>query len=118
MKVSLISETEIAVSALNQPGLEGAALDSVQLLACAIASCTHVTLATYGERFDTSADDMHIIVKWHLGSGPKRVEAVNLDVHWPSLPESRLDAATRAAKHCTLHATLSHGAEVDTFVDH
>lgn len=117
MKVYVKSETAISVAAINEPGLEGDALDSVQLLACSIASCTYATLATYGQRFDANGDDMRIDVGWKMGTGPKRVESMSLDVHWPSLPESRLDAATRAAKHCTIHASLSHGVDVDTFVD-
>ena len=115
------SETELTLRQIGRSGLTlpaDAHLDAVQLLACALGSCTWTTMATYGERFDTSADDIEIRVRWALGEGPKRVASMSLDIRWPSLPESRLDAATRAAKHCTIHATLSHGCEVDAFVDH
>jgi uncharacterized OsmC-like protein len=111
-----ITLTEIGAGGLRIDG--DLMLDSVQLLACSIASCTWTTLATYGARFDASAQDMSITVRWSMGDKPKRVATMALDVSWPSLPDSRLDAATRAARHCTIHATLAQGVEVDTFVDH
>lgn len=121
MVISEVGESGLTLRRIGAAGLETPAtthLDAVHLLACALGSCTWTTLATYGERFDTSADDVEIKVRWALGDGPKRVASMSLDITWPSLPESRLDAATRAARHCTIHATLSHSCEVDVFVDH
>ncbi len=120
MLIENLAETELTLRQIGQDGLvlpPGAHLDAVQLLACALGSCTWTTMSTYGERFDTSAQDIEIRVRWALGEAPKRVAKMSLDIRWPSLPESRLDAATRAARHCTIHATLSHGCEVDAFVD-
>lgn len=121
MKVESADDGHLTLTGFNSPGLaapEGLVLDSIQLLAAALASCTWTTLATYGERFDADATDISIAVRWSLAQQPKRVGRMDLDVSWPSLPTSRLDAATRAARFCTLHATLTHGAEVETFVDH
>ena len=119
MQVSNINADAITVTEIGAPGLVAdGELDSVQLLACSIASCTWTTLSTYGMRFDADAADAAITVRWSMADKPKRVGTMSLDVSWPSLPDSRLDAATRAARHCTIHATLAHGVEVDTFVDH
>jgi uncharacterized OsmC-like protein len=121
MLISDVAQSGLTLRQIGAVGMQMPAqthLDAVQLLACALASCTWTTLATYGERFDTSADDIEIKVRWALGDGPKRVATMSLDISWPSLLESRLDAATRAARHCTIHATLTHGCEVDAFVDH
>jgi uncharacterized OsmC-like protein len=120
MVISDIAESGLTIRQVGAAGLQipdDSHLDAVQLLACALGSCTWATLATYGQRFDRSADDIEIKVRWALGDGPKRVATMSLDISWPSLPESRLDAATRAARHCTIHATLAHGCEVDAFVD-
>jgi len=120
MVISDVAEFGLTIRQIGTAGMQMPAethLDAVQLLACALGSCTWTTLSTYGERFDTSADDVEIKVRWAMGDGPKRVASMSLDISWPSLPESRLDAATRAARHCTIHATLSHGCEVDAFVD-
>ena len=57
-------------------------------------------------------------VQMTVDGRPKRVTAITVDVKWPSLPESRLDAATRAARHCTMHATLGDVVEIDVLVDH
>ncbi|MEM7404468.1 MAG: OsmC family protein [Pseudomonadota bacterium] len=120
MNIESVEEQALVLSDVGAAGLrvpENVSLDSIQLLAAAVASCTWTTLATYGERFGAGANDIRIAVRWSLADQPKRVARMDLDVTWPSLPASRLDAATRAARYCTLHATLTHGAEVETFVD-
>ncbi len=119
MKVEVESENQIRISALHEPGIgEEPFVDAIGLLGCALAQCTFGVLRQYGERLGLEGDDLNVVVKWEMTDGPKRVGAMSIDVNWPSLPESRLDAATRAARHCPVHSSFTRGMEVDVFVDH
>ena len=112
-------EREVRISQLHEPGVPAEPfVDSVGLLACALAQCTFTVLKTYGERLSLDGADVSVVIRWQMATGPKRVGGMSMDVHWPSLPESRLDAATRAAKHCPVHHSLAHEMDVDVFVDH
>ena len=122
MKVHVKSETEIELTKLHQDGFDIVADDpalhfgSMQMFASSIAMCTFSVLASYGRRFDAESDDITIGLTWAYAERPYRMEVLAMDISWPQLPESRLDAATRAARHCTLHNTLQHGLEVETMV--
>jgi len=122
MKIRLLGEAELEVSELDSaaldvdPGASGQAFGSMQMFICGVVLCTHGVLFRYGDRFGISTGDLCVRAKWRYGDRPARISAVEMKVIWPSLPESRLDAATRAAHQCTLHNTLRHEAEVDTLV--
>ncbi|MBT6273219.1 MAG: hypothetical protein HOI95_03700 [Chromatiales bacterium] len=119
VKVEIEAEDKVRVSSLHESGIAAEPfVDSIALLACALAQCTFGVLRTYGERMDLDGHDMVFVVSWVLVPGPKRVGKMSMDVHWPSLPDSRLDAATRAARHCPVHNTLTREMDVDVFVDH
>ena len=124
MRIHIRSETEVDLSQLHEAGFEvsseesAPAFGAMQMFAAAVAMCTHAVLASYGQRCGAPADGIRIRVRWRYAERPKRIESLDMDVRWPQLPDSRLDAATRAAHQCTLHNTLGHGVEVSTLVDH
>jgi len=124
MRIELISDIEIVLSQLDADGFDitPAAPElyfgSMQMFVTSVGMCTFSVLKSYGQRFGTSAADIAITLKWTYGERPYRIAEIDMRVHWPQLPPSRLDAATRAAHHCTLHNTLRHGAEVTTLVEH
>jgi uncharacterized OsmC-like protein len=125
MEIHIVSATEIKLYRLQESGFTIHADDpelhfgSIQMFITSLAQCTFSVLASYGERFGTSADDITIRMQWTYAERPRRrIAAISMQVHWPSLPESRLDAATRAARYCTLHNTLQEGLEAETLVTH
>ena len=118
MRVEIVDDYTLEVTGLDESGVPAEPrVNAVQLLGLALAQCTYTVLATYGERLNVSASGIRIALKMTPQEAPKRISAISMDVRWPDLPESRLDAATRAARHCTVHATLSPGVEVDVLVD-
>ncbi len=124
MKIELRGDTEIVLTELHTDGFDviPAAPElhfgSMQMFVTSVAMCTFSVLASYGQRFGTSADDITMTLKWAYAERPYRIAEIDLQVRWPRLPASRLDAATRAAHHCTLHNTLREGSEVATLVEH
>jgi hypothetical protein len=61
-----------------------------------------------GDARGYALDDLVLEVSWTFAEKPHRVETLALDISWPSLPASRLEAAKRAAALCTVHVTLEH----------
>lgn len=124
MKIQLRSETEIALSHFHRDGFDVGPIDpqlqfgSMQLFMTSIGMCTFSVLASYGERLNTSAEEITIVMKWAYAERPYRIADIDMRIHWPQLPESRLDAATRAAHQCTLHNTLRHELEITALVEH
>ena len=123
MKIKIRNATEMELSELHRQGFDILSDDqdtgfgSMQMFTASVALCTFSVLAAYGQRFDAGAEDIVIRLIWHYAERPYRIADIDMKIHWPSLPESRLDAATRAAHHCTLHNTLQQCVEIDTLVD-
>jgi uncharacterized OsmC-like protein len=95
---------------------EGVVLSPFHLLAASLAWCTWSVLAGWSGRARMSADELEVEVRWEFGGDPVRVAAMALDVVWPGLPAARLEAARRAAGHCTVHQTLEVGSALTTRV--
>lgn len=123
MQIQLHAETDIELSRLHEPDFDVSSDDPEQhfsataMFATSLAMCTFAVLAAYGERAGAGVENLTMRLRWRYGEKPHRIEHVSMDVRWPELPESRLDAAMRAAATCTLHRTLEHSVEVDTMID-
>ncbi len=121
MQIRLYGEEDLFIDAFHEPGMnvntEGDAhFGALQMFATSLASCTYAVLASYGERIDVGADGLSMRITWRYVEKPFRVGEINMDIRWPGLPESRLDAAQRAAAMCTLHNTLKDCVEIETQV--
>jgi uncharacterized OsmC-like protein len=91
-------------------------LSPFHLLAASLAMCTWSVLAAWAGHAGLSGEGLELAVSWQLGGDPVRVADVALEIEWPGLPAGRRAAAVRAARHCTIHHTLEHGARVTTRV--
>ncbi len=91
-----------------------AGLSPFHLLAAALATCTYSVLLGWAQHAELGLEDLEIGVTWEIGEDPVRVTGMDMEIHWPTLPPDRRDAAVRAAAHCTVHHTLSHPTPVET----
>ena len=123
MIIHQYSDTDIAISRLHEAGFDIQAEDpaahfgGVCLLVTSLAWCTYSVLASYAQRIDVPVEDMTMRLKWRLAQKPTRIAAIDMQVRWPQLPESRLDAAMRAAALCTVHNTLKDSVEIETLIE-
>ena len=123
MRIHIKTSAALDLSYLHEGGFDIVSDDpeidfgAMQMFVTSIAQCTFAVLATYGERFGASAEDISMGVTWKYAESPHRIGGIEMDIRWPQLPESRLDAATRVAHQCTLHNTLRHSMEIDTMVE-
>lgn len=91
-----------------------AGLSPFHLLAASLATCTYSVLHGWAQHAGLGLEDLEIGVTWEIGEDPVRVTGMDMEIHWPTLPAARRDAAVRAAAHCTVHHTLSHPTPVET----
>ncbi len=123
MKILMTGESDLVLSHFEEPtfdvevesGVE-VPFSAMQMFATSLGHCTASVMASYGERFDVGIEDLSVRVSWSDTEEPYRIDAISMTLDWPSLPESRIEAARRAAKQCTIHNTLHHPPEIETRV--
>lgn len=92
---------------------EGSPLSPYHMLAGSLASCTMLTVNSWAEQVGIDTSRLAIHISWtNAEERPARIERVEMDLHWPGLPEERVRAAERAADLCPIHATLGRGTEI------
>lgn len=122
MKLLLHGPTELEVVELGSAGhlhVEGDAggegFGPLQMLAASLALCTASVMISYDEGVArVGVDGLSVRVRWSYGD--RRVDAMEMDIVWPALPEKRLEPARRAAASCTVHRTLHDPPRVTTTV--
>lgn len=124
MKLELSRSTELELSELASPGFhlhgdaEGEGFAALQMFAASIALCSASVLVGYAEQvLHVPVDPLRITTRWDYADEPYRVARVELNVHWPGLPESRREAVRRAVESCTIHRTLEHPPELISRVE-
>lgn len=117
MLLTIINDTHIRLDIDGQDELEidGGALGPLQMLACSLALCTAATLHEYATTAQFRVEPFALDVRWRVAERPSRIERFDLQVlAGPHVPPDRQAALLRAAEQCTVHTTLSRGAQVVT----
>lgn len=117
MKITLLSEDAIRLEpTTGQMTIEASSAEQsyspFHMLASSLAYCTFSVMYSWATHVGLVADDLTIEVRWTFGDDPHRVDRIDLQFAWPSLPARRLDAARRVAEMCTVHATLQHPPKI------
>jgi uncharacterized OsmC-like protein len=87
------------------------------MIGSALATCTFSVLQSWADHAGLQTEDMRLHVAWDFGEDPQRLTNIRMDIEWPSLPDARRLAATRAASHCTVHAILTQPPRIETVVN-
>jgi|GEM_PF-7003964 len=83
------------------------------LMAGSLGICTAMTVGGWAQRARLDAADLRVTVRWTTADErPARVDRYEIEMHWPTLPADRVEAAARAADGCPIHATLARAAEI------
>ena len=123
MKIIMRSEENLEFRQFNESGFDIESLapefhySALQMFATSLAMCTYSVLFAYAEQVKTSANSLVISVNWTYAKDSARVNNINMNIQWPALPSSRLNAAQRAASLCTLHQTLENPPHIVTKVE-
>jgi uncharacterized OsmC-like protein len=124
MKLNLPALTELELSELSLPGfvLEGDAggegFGALQMFAASATLCAASVLVHYAEHvLHVGYEQLSLGTRWSYTEDNRRVDRIELVVHWANLPENRRDAVRRAVETCTIHHTLEHPPELLTRVE-
>jgi putative redox protein len=117
VKIILLSEERIQLDATPGPlTVEAASAEMVyspfHMMASGLATCIFSILQSWASNTKLPANDLQIEIGWEFADAPKRVGRYEVEMIWPSLPESRRAAALRAASLCPVHKTLEHPPEI------
>jgi uncharacterized OsmC-like protein len=113
VKITLLSDDAVRLEPIPGP-MTIEALSAEQsyspfhMMASALAYCTFSVMYAWAQNANLEGSDLVIDVRWEFGDQPHRVARYDVRFTWPSLPETRLEAARRVAEMCTVHATLQH----------
>lgn len=118
MKIVLESEEAILLEPTDGPlTIEASSAEMsyspFHMLASSLATCTFSVLYSWAIHADLSINDLTVRVSWTFADEPHRVGNLQMVLNWPSLPQARAPAATRAAALCAIHATLSVPPQID-----
>ena len=121
MKLTLLADDRVRYELTSGPlTVDAPTADTIvspfHLLGGSLAACTYSTLVSWAEHAKLTFTDLVIEVGWSFAEKPHRVGAMTLELIWPSLPATRLEAAKRAAALCTVHRTLHLPPEMTTVV--
>ena len=78
------------------------------MVASGLALCTFSVLHSWATNVKLETQALVVDVAWEFAEKPHRVGSYAVTLRWPGLPEARREIALRAAKLCTVHATLEH----------
>jgi uncharacterized OsmC-like protein len=113
MKITLLTDESLRLEDDGGPlTIEAPTADQAyspfHMMASGLALCTFSVLHSWATNVKLEVRGLAIEVKWEFADKPHRVGAYAVTLRWPGLPLERRETALRAAKLCTVHATLEH----------
>ncbi len=91
--------------------------EPVELFTASLGACMAMHIAKYCETAKLPHQGFEIDLDFQVVNGPLRVGSVMVDIRLPAeFPESRVEAAKRAAQQCTVKNTLKETTSVDVEV--
>ena len=123
MKIAISSDQSMQLSDLYDETCDVEKQDpasrfgGIAMCVASLAKCTYITLRAYSKRIECGADDITIDLHWEVASDHNRIQSIDMQIHWPELPDSRLKAASRAAMQCTVHQTLKDTVSISVSID-
>jgi putative redox protein len=111
----LASGTKILTDAPVDNQGKGEAFSPTDLVATSLASCMMTIMGIYCKTHDISFESCEATVEKHMGSGPRRIEKilVNMDLkgnNWDELTRKKVIMAGRA---CPVAITLEGNVEIE-----
>jgi putative redox protein len=83
-----------------------------ELFAASLAGCIGYYVVRYCQNAGIDTADLMIDCDWSVAEHPHRIDALQVHIMLPGLPEKRQKAVERAASLCLIHATLQHAPEI------
>jgi len=122
MKITVIGQTEIKLSAFDEEDIEIILENKMQrlsALAMFIASlgrCTFAVIDHYALRMDVPIENIVTHLTWDYHTEPTRFKTINMAIYWPEVPEKRLASVERASHKCAISNTIRDCVDIQVRV--
>lgn len=83
-----------------------------ELFAASLAGCIGYYVARYCEQANIDTTGLEVDCDWSVAEHPHRIDALQVKIILPELPEARRKAVERAASLCLIDATLRQGPDI------
>lgn len=101
------SGTALTTSAPKDNHGDGASFSPTDLVAAALGSCMMTVMAIVAERDSISLVGMRMSIEKHMGSAPRRIARMPLQIHLPmQLSDAHRQKLENAARTCPVHHSL------------
>jgi uncharacterized OsmC-like protein len=121
LKITLLSDERLRIEGGGGPlTIEAESAEMTyspfHMLGSGLATCTFSVLHSWAAHASLPAEDLAVEVGWEFTENPHRVGSMAVTIDWPSLPEPRRQAASRAAGLCAVKKTLEQAPQIRTEV--
>ncbi|MBC7788921.1 MAG: OsmC family protein [Anaerolineae bacterium] len=110
MRITVLSEERIRLENGAPVTIDPESVDisysPFHMLASGIGSCMFSVLQSWATNAKIPTDHLAMEIGWRSAKNANRTGSFDVRLMWPSLPESRRDAAARAVKACAVHSAL------------
>jgi uncharacterized OsmC-like protein len=86
----------------------------LDMLASALGTCTHATLAGWGEREGLAAAALRLAIAWTVAD--HRAASYAITIEWDGLAPARARVAERVAATCPVHRLLGEAVPITVAV--
>jgi len=97
-----------------RPGAPDAPFSPVELMVSSLGACLAIMVNDYCRSHGYHNGQVTICLTQQLGSDPKRITAITVDVELPQdFPVHKHDVIRRLIEHCPVHQTLQNPPVID-----
>jgi len=122
MKITVVGQTELRLSAFDEDGMEiilenkMQKLSALAMFVASLGRCTFAVLDHYALRMDVPIENIVTHLEWDFLTEPTRFKTINMDIYWPEVPEKRVTSVERASHKCAISNTIKDCVEINTKV--
>ncbi len=118
MKITVLDQTEIKLSAFDEDGIEiilenkMQKLSALAMFVASLGRCTFAVIDHYALRMDVPIENIVTHLTWDYHTEPTRFKTINMEINWPEVPEKRIASVERAAHKCAISNTIRDCVEI------
>ncbi|MEE9325925.1 MAG: OsmC family protein [Cocleimonas sp.] len=122
MKIKVIAQHELELSAFDEDGIEiilenkMQKLSALAMFVASLGRCTFAVLDHYALRMDVPIENITTKLAWNFLSEPTRFKTITMDIYWPEIPEKRVASVERASHKCAISNTIRDCVEINVSV--
>lgn len=122
MNIQVLGKTELHLTRLDldelniNPENEITRYSAVAMFVTSLARCTFAVLEHYAKRLEIPTENISSHLTWDYLDEPTRINRITMKIHWPELPEKRINSIARASHKCIISTSIKDSIKINTTV--